>query len=660
VSGLAWNDGTLRPAAGRAVGFLASFGHRAAWPSSRVQAGGVRIIAAAACLESRCDPEIRGCFLPSHWPQRDDCGKRHGKQGKRPETDSPSPTITCQAPQSDLAKRSSANTLTHMARSGHARHGRPGHGQVRPGRKGGSAPPAPDIRQLLEQGGLHQANGNLEQAAVCYREVLEKHPNQPDALHLLGTVALGIGDPDVAIGLFNRALHQRSKDLGLRLNLANAFLRKDEPANAEIHLRKALKISPDNPSALSFLANCTAQKGDAETARQMYEDLLRRDPDFQQATFGYAHLCLTLGDLDTAAALYGKALTWGEPSRTLALIGLASCKKIAPDSPEAAEIEQLVQRPGLSATEALGLRYAAGRLAEAAGRYDDAFKYFADAKALLDYHFDIAAHRRVHATLKSLFTREFLESRKQTHGDSSTRPVFIVGMPRSGTTLTEQILSSHPSVASVSESAEIRTIAYDLGFRDETAEAFAKRVSKLSPAESKALARRYLAAIDHVPASALRVVDKMPHNFTYLGLISLLFPNAKIIHARRDPLDTCVSCFTAQMQEGMHPYMRDLETLGAFYREYEDLMAHWRKNLLQPICESQYEELIASPEEQSRRLIDFIGLPWDPACLEFHKTQQAVRTNPMEVRQPIYTSAMGRWRRYEKHLGPLKAALGVD
>lgn len=545
-----------------------------------------------------------------------------------------------------------------MARNGHALHGRPGHAPARHGRKGGSAPPAPDILRLLEQGGLHQANGNLEQAAVCYREILEKHPNQPDALHRLGTVALGIGDPDGAIVLFSRALHQRSKDLGLRLNLANAFLQKNEPENAEIHLRKALKISPDDSAALDFLANCTAQKGDAETARQMYEDLLRRDPDFQQATFGYAHLCLTLGDFDTAAALYGKASTWGGSSRTLALIGLASCKKIAPDSPEAAEIEQLVQRPGLSATEALGLRHAAGRLAEASGRYDDAFKYFAEAKALLDFPFDIAAHRRVHATLKSLFTRAFLERRKETHGDSSTRPVFIVGMVRSGTTLTDQILSSHPSVASVGESSEMRAIAFDLGIRDDSAEAFVKRVSKISPAESKALARRYLAVLDRISASPLRVVDKMPHNFTYLGLITLLFPNAKIIHAHRDPLDTCVSCFRVQMTEGAHPYMRDLTTLGAFYREYEDLMAHWRKNLLQPICESQYEELIASPEEQSRRLIDFIGLPWDPACLAFYETQRAVRTNPMEVRQPIYSSAIGRWRRYDKHLGPLKSALG--
>lgn len=543
-----------------------------------------------------------------------------------------------------------------MGRNRHARHGRPAR-SLAGGRKGRSAAPAPDVVQLLEQGTLHQRIGDFAQAATCYREILAKHPNQPDALHLLGTVALAVGDPDGAIGLFKRALAPRSTDPALRLNLANALLQKNDPANAEIHLRKALKLSPDNPSALSFLANCTAQKGDEQAARQMYEDLLQRYPDFPQATFGYAHLCLTLGDFDTAAALYGKALSWAG-SRTLALIGLASCKKIAPGSPEAAEIEQLTRRPGLKAAEYLGLRYAAGQIAEAAGRYDDAFRNFAEAKAVIGSRFDIEAHRRVHATLKSVFTRSFFESRRTTHGDPSERPVFVVGMPRSGTTLTEQILSSHPNVAGAGESPEMTLIAASLGFRPDDARELAKRVSRLSPVETGALARRYLSVLDRVSDTAVRVTDKMPDNFTYLGLIALLFPNAKIIHTRRDPLDTCVSCFTVQMEEGTHLYTSDLATLGAYYREYEDLMAHWQENLPLPIYESQYERLIESPEEQSRRLVDFLGLPWDPACLAFHETKRPVRTNSMQVRQPIYASSIGRWRNYAKHLGPLRSALG--
>jgi tetratricopeptide (TPR) repeat protein len=531
-------------------------------------------------------------------------------------------------------------------------------GQAGSGRKGGSTPLAPDIFKQLQQGALLQESGHFAQAATCYRDILAKHPNQPDALHLLGTVSLVAGEPDRAIGLFQRALAPRSKDPDLRINLARAFLHTGNAADAEIHLRKALKLRPDNPSALAFLAACKAQKGDEQAARQIYEDLLGRYPDFPQATMGYAHLCMTLGDFETAATLYRKALAW-KKSRIIALIGLTSCKKVAPDSPEAIEIEQLTRRPGLKASEYMGLRHAAGQIAENAGRYDDAFRNFAEAKALIG-SFDIEAHRRVHATLKSLFTRAFLESRKTTHGDPSERPVFVVGMPRSGTTLTEQILSSHPSVAGAGESPEMPLIAASLGLLPDDAQQFAKRVSKLSPAESRALARRYLAVLNRESGTALRVTDKTPGNFTNLGLIALLFPNAKIIHTRREPLDTCISCFTTPFKERAFLYTSDLATLGAYYHEYEDLMAYWRANLPLPICESKYEELIESPEEQSRRLIDAIGLPWDPACLAFHESKRAVRTNPMEVRQPIYTTSIGRWRLYDKHLDPLKAALAAD
>jgi hypothetical protein len=187
----------------------------------------------------------------------------------------------------------------------------------------------------------------------------------------------------------------------------------------------------------------------------------------------------------------------------------------------------------------------------------------------------------------------------------------------------------------------------------------AERILALTPEATRALAEQYLTVIDRVSATALRVSDKMHANFRHLGLIALLFPNARVIHARRDPLDTCVSCFMTTVNPKSSPWVADLASMGLYYREYVRLMQYWHEALPLPIHDSQYEELVASFEERARGLVDFIGLPWDPACLSFHAAERAVYSaSVMQVRQPIYATSVQRWRRYEKHLGPLIEALG--
>jgi tetratricopeptide (TPR) repeat protein len=525
------------------------------------------------------------------------------------------------------------------------------------GAKKAAKPLRPEIAELLRSGMRFQQDRNFGQAAVCYREALARQPNQPDALHLLGTLALAVGDPDTAIGLFKRALATKSTDAAIHTNLAGAFLQRQDADAAEFHLRRALKQDPDNPLAQIYLADCMAMHGDKESARRRYEEAYARFPDTPPVVIGYAHICVTLGELETARGLYRKALGWGTDN-AVALAGLAACEKIAPDSPEATEIERLLRLPGLKAIEQLGLRYAAGEIAERAGRYNAAFHHFAEAKKLGLARFDVDTHRGVCAALKSLFTPSFFAERK-AHGNASTRPVFIVGMPRSGTTLTEQIIASHPDVAGAGELGDITFIAASLGFQPNEAGAFAKRVAALSPKETDRLAEKYLATLDRFSTTAARVTDKMPDNFMYLGLIALIFPNAKLVHCRRDPLDTCVSCFTTQLMDRNQPFATDLASLGAYYREYASLMAHWRSALPVAIFESSYERLIEAPEVSARALIDFIGLAWDPTCLAFHESKRPVETaSRFQVRQPLYTTSVARWRRYESHLGPLKVALG--
>ena len=231
-------------------------------------------------------------------------------------------------------------------------------------------------------------------------------------------------------------------------------------------------------------------------------------------------------------------------------------------------------------------------------------------------------------------------------------------MPRSGTTLTEQIIASHPRAAGAGEIGVVRKVAVSLGFGGTDEKAFARSVNALKAKETTHLARQCLAGLERFSKSAARITDKLPHNFEVLGLVALLFPNAKIVHCRRNPLDTCVSCFLSPLKEG-HAYAQDLKALGEYYREYASLMDYWREALPLPILDVDYEALVADTEAQARRLIDFIGLEWNPACLDFQASERAVHTiSAAQVREPIYRTSVERWRRYEKHLGPLCQGLG--
>ena len=513
-----------------------------------------------------------------------------------------------------------------------------------------------DIAAMLQHGIELQTKGSLGMAAEAYQRILEVEPNNPDALHLLGTVAMAGGEVDAALSYFKRAMAGKPNDPSIRVSLGTALFERADPTNAEFHLRKALKLHPNLPTALCLLADCRMEQGDSAEAKRIYEGVLSLTPDEPRALTRYADLCQKLGDIEAARSSYRRAISFAG-NHAMALAGLAACDKLAEDSPEAIEIFGYLRAPGLRPFEYIYLSYAAANIAEAAGNYDEAFAHFLRAKELSPARFDIEALRQELRTYKRLFTKDFFEARAR-HGHPGTRPVFIVGMPRSGTTLTEQIISRHPKAAPAGELLDIRRIAESLG-TGRGAGTYAKRLAQLDVPESRELASRYLAALDRVSTEADRVTDKMPQNFFQLGLIALLFPRARIIHCRRDPLDTCLSCFTIHLKDHNHGYAGDLKTLGLYYREYHSLMAHWREVLPVPIYDLDYEQLVEAPEEETRKLIEFIGLPWDDACLSPQESQRAVKTaSRLQVRQPIYRSSVERWRRYEKHLGPLKEALG--
>jgi hypothetical protein len=301
-------------------------------------------------------------------------------------------------------------------------------------------------------------------------------------------------------------------------------------------------------------------------------------------------------------------------------------------------------------------------LLDRAGAYDEAFQHFQEGNRRRREQFlqegqgfDRAAHSELVDRLLRVFTADYFE-RVRGFGSDSEVPVFVTGMPRSGTSLVEQILSHHPEAAGLGELRDIPKMVTDLPARLQTAEKYPECLAYLDQAAVQGLGQAYLNRIQQLAGSARRVSDKMLENFLHLGLIATLFPRARIIHCRRDPLDTCVSCYL-QFFHGLD-FTWDLADLGSYYRDYQRLMAHWQTVLPMPILDINYEDLVADVEDQSRRLLTFCGLDWNDRCLRFYENPRAVRTvSKLQVRRPIYTSSVGRWRHYAAHLGPLQEAL---
>jgi hypothetical protein len=318
--------------------------------------------------------------------------------------------------------------------------------------------------------------------------------------------------------------------------------------------------------------------------------------------------------------------------------------------------ELLKEDKAASEPERMALHFALGTIYEKLGEHERSFSHFVAGNALrrraVDYDED--ATLRMLARIPEIFTPEFLVA-KSGQGDPSSKPIFIVGMPRSGTTLIEQILAGHPRVHSCGEIKDFALSLFALRGMD-----YPDNVLAMPPEEIGKLGAMYLQKVTaSMPASADRFTDKMLTNLLYVGLIHLALPNARIIYARRDPVDTCLSCFTQMFLTGHH-YANDLGELGRYYRACGQVAAHWQRLLpAGTMLEVQYEDVVADPETQARRIVDYCGLAWDEACLAFHKVERAVHTaSATQVRQPIYRSSVGRWRAYQDRLQPLLEALG--
>ncbi|MER8426257.1 sulfotransferase [Mesorhizobium sp. M1403] len=507
------------------------------------------------------------------------------------------------------------------------------------------------LRQALE---LQQAERLPEAEELCHR-VLARTPNHPLSLYILGTLGLGVDD-ELALKYFARAVSQTPQNPYFHLSLGEACLKLGDSLLAIRHLQRACELKPDLVEALCGLARAYVNFDKAEMALPLYEKALKINGDHPMVRIGLAGALTSLGRMDEARAYLKQAierrLDIGE-----AYDSLVNTRKFAEKPAELDSILRELSNPRLDPDVASQLHHAAGKVLNDLQRYEEAMDHFKRAKKAAGRGFDLESFRRYVDCMIEIFSPSLLEA-KAGHGSPSEVPVFVLGMPRSGTTLTEQICASHPDVHGAGELTKLRRIAKAIGFTTQAAETLRRSMIAMTANQSKALAEEYLSYLRQWAPAALRIVDKMPHNFELIGLIGILFPNARIIHCRRDAIDNCVSCFVLKFTKG-HSYNADLETLGLYYREYDRLMRHWDKVFPGRIFESRYETLIADQEVQSRRLIDHLGLPWDDACLRFFENDGSVNTlSRWQVRQPIYNSSIKRWKNYENKIQPLIDALG--
>ncbi|TAN07458.1 MAG: sulfotransferase family protein [Rhodanobacteraceae bacterium] len=558
-------------------------------------------------------------------------------------------------------------------------------------------------RDLMDRGNRLAQTGGLVDALDCYRRVLSILPESFDAHANLGGVLVVLGRFAEAEPHLRWAIARSPEQAPLHEALGLACAEQGRPAEAEACLRRAAELAPGNPDIPRHLGKALYRLCRYNEAEAQYRRALALAPDSPEALADLADLLRREKRFGDAETLYRRALAL-QPKQAAALYGMGHClaeagrvaeacdhleRAIAsrPDYIDAYYRLTLLGRPDatgawLARLEALAQRlatlptqqqvhywFALGKLREDARRYNDAFAaYAAGNRAERDaHHLDEYAARqepldeRFNQRIAATFTADMLRAAPQVRKHDARVPIFIVGMPRSGTTLVEAILAAHPSVHAGGEMRYLpETLKAAFGFDDPGDHtAYPEVVPALTQDALWKLGAAYLDRVWRQAPGASHITDKLTGNYLHAGMIRLALPQAKIVHVVRDPLDACFSCFANVFERGSVPYTYELGTLGRYCARYLELMRHWRRVLpADAVLDVRYEELVADPDAQIRRLLGYVGLPWDPKCLAFHANRHAVRTVSLgQVRRPIYRSSVARWEHFQTHLGPLIAIL---
>ncbi len=514
---------------------------------------------------------------------------------------------------------------------------------------------APNIAELhYNMGSTLLQTGRPEEAEKHQREALKLKPNYADALSGLGAVQFFNGETEKSAYSYQQALNHQPDNVEILRGFANVLSSLGHHETAIEHITHALDIDPNNKDtriakgfiylscgqldeafdccypilntksphkkSIYLAASVYEKKGDAKKSYQYLAPLLEENPPPVEAVLNFSYISNSLNLVD-------KAIEY---------------------------MEQLLQNDKISipADNRRRLYFALGKAYDRQKNYNSAIKNFYTANKLKQAVFDIKTIQRDVDAQINIFPSNF-KNHLATTSIRSQRPIFIVGMPRSGTSLVEQILASHPKICGAGELSDINNLAQRMQLTNKLESRYPKCLEQADSQQLNHMTQTYLNRLSDIDNKALHVTDKMPGNFMHLGLIQLLFPDARIIHCIRNPLDTCLSCYFQDFSVN-HPWIYDLENTGKFYLEYKRLMKHWKNVLDIPILDVNYEELVENQETVSRQMIKFFDLDWDDACLQFHKNKRFIWTaSYQQVCQPIYKKSVSRWKNYEQHIKPL-------
>ncbi len=513
--------------------------------------------------------------------------------------------------------------------------------------------------ELVEAAGLMR-DGKIGQAERIVRDYLKANPADVNAIRLLADIGIKLFRYEDARNLLARCL-ELAPDFHLaRYNLAALLTRQNRLPEALGEVRRLLAAEPTNPNYLLLESNVLVQMGDHAQALGVLERVLETHPDQPRAQMNYGHTLKTVGRLEESIAAYRRCIAL-QPGIGEAYWSLANLKTYRFTDEEVVLMrEQLAAAEGRPEDQA-HLAFALGKALEDRGEFDESFRCYERGNNIRRARHRHSARINVFDTARQIrtLTAEFFAARRGW-GCPAPDPIFIVGLPRSGSTLLEQVLASHSQVQGTAELMDVIQVSRRLGEKSRAlpASKYPEVLATLDADRFRELGEGYLASTRVQRDGLPFFIDKMPNNFRHVGLIHLMLPNAKIIDARRHPMACCFSGFKQLFASGQ-TFTYGLEEIGKYYRDYVFLMDHWDRVLPGRVLRVEHEDMVADTEAQVRRLLEHCGLPFEEQCLRYWETERAVRTPSSEqVRQPIYRSSLEQWRHFEKHLGPLKEALG--
>lgn len=548
---------------------------------------------------------------------------------------------------------------------------------------------APEIWVKLS--GIYGAQGNLQLSRECCEKALVISPEFALAYSHLGNVYLATGDTQKAVELSQRAVNLQQNDPTILYNFALICRKLGDHLQAIHYLEKAIELRPDHAASHYTIGSCYQTIGDLDKLVKHYEIALSINSKFIDCLVNLGLHYINIGDYERSIEYLDKTLLI-DKRNNFALSGKAGILARTGDKAGAYDIvrylidngsatvntmdvysllgkdygtaDELIKcseamlRQNIASDDKMLLGFSLGRTYDRLGKYDKAFRSYKLGNEASECNFDAKSYGQFIQSIVDVYSRDNLEGLCSA-SNAYDEPVFILGMPRSGTSLIEQILSSHSQVFSAGELNYITELTEKISGSLDTGEHYPTAVNLLSVGNVNDLVETYMHRLHKLAgnSSIKRITDKMPANYTHVGFISQLFPNARIIHCMRDPRDTCLSIYFQNFQN-FQQFSADLQNIGEVYLHYKRLMDHWNDVLNIPILNVQYESVVENAEEKAREIIEFCGLEWEDECMEFYKSKRNVITASFDqVNKPIYTKSVARWRNYEKHLDKLQGIL---